>query len=78
MPAAAGYISAMSAALPILLGVALFAVLATILFGVFTMARGGEFNRRHGNRLMRLRVILQAVAVVLFVLLILATRRGGG
>ena len=68
----------MGTALTILLGVALGAVLIVILFGVFTMARGGEFNRRHGNTLMRLRVILQLVAVVLFVLLILSTRMGGG
>ena len=67
----------MGAALPILLAVVLGAVLLVILFGTLTMARGGEFNRRHGNRLMRARVILQFAAVVLLVLLILATRGGG-
>ena len=42
------------------------AVIATALvlfFGVLTMARGGEFNRRYGNKLMRLRILVQAVAV---------------
>tara|TARA_R110000772_G_scaffold141625_3_gene251303 strand:- start:55 stop:249 length:195 start_codon:yes stop_codon:yes gene_type:complete len=44
------------------------AVIATALvlfFGVLTMARGGEFNRRYGNKLMQLRILVQAVAVVL-------------
>jgi len=44
------------------------AVIATALvlfFGVLTMARGGEFNRRYGNKLMRLRILVQAVAVIL-------------
>ena len=30
------------------------------------MARGGEFNKRHGNKLMRYRVIAQAVALLIF------------
>ena len=65
---------AMSSLLPFALMVALAAVLAVLLAGVFTMARGGEFNRRHGNNLMRLRVGLQLVAVLLFVLVILVFR----
>ena len=31
---------------------------------------GGEFNRRYGNRLMRYRVIMQAVALLLFAIAI--------
>ncbi|MEX0583833.1 MAG: twin transmembrane helix small protein [Sneathiella sp.] len=44
------------------------AVIATalvLLFGVLTMARGGEFNQRYGNKLMRLRILVQAIAVIL-------------
>ena len=33
------------------------------------MLRGGEFNKRWGNKLMRARVILQAFAVLLIILL---------
>jgi len=47
----------------------LFAVLLVLLFGVISMLRGGEFNKRWGNKLMRARVILQAFAVFLIVLL---------
>ena len=52
----------------ILLGIAMLALLASLLAGLFFMARGGEANRRHSNRLMRLRVGLQGLAIVLFIL----------
>ncbi len=60
--------------LPYLIGVSLIAVLATLLTGLFSMGRGGEFNARYGNKLMRLRVILQAVTIVLFVAYMLLTQ----
>lgn len=44
------------------------AVLAT---GIFAMARGGEFDRKHSNRLMRLRVIAQGIAILLFAIAML-------
>lgn len=47
------------------------AVVATalvLLFGVLTFARGGDFNRRYGNKLMRLRIAMQALAVVLIMI----------
>ncbi len=40
--------------------------LAVLVTGIFAMARGGEFNRKHSNRLMRLRVIAQGIALALF------------
>lgn len=59
----------------ILMGIAMAAVLAVLIMGVFSMARGGEFNKKYGNQLMRLRVILQAVALGFFVLAILAAKK---
>lgn len=53
------------------------AVLAVLIFGVITFARGGDFNRRHANRIMRLRLILQFVAVILIVLFVAFAGRGG-
>jgi len=32
------------------------------------MVKGGEFNQKYGNKLMRMRVTLQGVALALFVL----------
>ena len=40
--------------------------LGVLVTGILAMARGGEFNRKQSNRLMRLRVIAQCIALVLF------------
>lgn len=53
--------------LVILAGLVVLAILAT---GIGGFARGGEFNRKHGNRLMRWRIIAQAVAIALIMLFI--------
>ena len=36
-----------------------------LLFGVGTFGKGGEFNRRNANRIMRWRIGAQAVAIAL-------------
>ena len=51
-------------------------VLAILFVGVISFGLGGEFNRKHSNRIMRYRIISQAVAVVL-ILLYVWVRRGG-
>lgn len=51
----------------ILILVAIAAVTITLGFGVYTLYRGGEFARSNSNKLMRLRVVLQAVAVLLLI-----------
>jgi hypothetical protein len=43
-------------------------VLAT---GLVAFIAGGEFNRKYANKLMRLRVATQAVAVLLLLILLL-------
>ncbi len=60
--------------LPYLIAAALAAVVIVLMAGVFTLARGGEFGRKHSNRLMRMRVGLQALAVVLMLLFWLVVR----
>lgn len=47
--------------------IALFAVLATLCVGIYALFRGGDFGRSYSNRLMRLRVVLQFVAVLVLV-----------
>lgn len=44
---------------------AVLAVAVILMVGVGGFGRGGEFNRKHSNRLMRYRLIAQAVAVAL-------------
>ncbi|MFP4044805.1 MAG: twin transmembrane helix small protein [Rhodosalinus sp.] len=56
--------------------IAVLIVLGILLVGVGGFARGGEFNRKHGNRLMRWRIIAQFVAVVV-ILLFVWIRSGG-
>ena len=52
----------------ILGGLFALAPLATLLTGVVGMGKGGAFNEKHGNQLMRYRVILQGCAIGCFVL----------
>jgi hypothetical protein len=62
--------------LSILLAIALAAVVLVLIFGLIAMARGGEFNRKYGNKLMRARVALQGLAIVLFLLFVLVASNG--
>ena len=55
----------------ILLGLTLVAVVAVLVAGLVSFIAGGEFNRKYANKLMRLRVATQAVAVGLLLLLLL-------
>ena len=47
---------------------AMIATLVVLGIGMAGMIRGGEFNRKHGNRLMRLRVVCQGLALAFFAL----------
>jgi len=60
----------MSHAVFIVLIFILLATVGVLFLGLFSMARGGEFNRKYGNLFMRFRVAAQAVAVLLVLLLI--------
>jgi hypothetical protein len=66
----------MSTGLVILLFVALGLTALVLFTGLFSMVRGGEFSKKYGNRLMRLRVLFQAIAIVIFVI-VLYFREGG-
>ncbi|MFQ5623769.1 MAG: twin transmembrane helix small protein [Paracoccaceae bacterium] len=50
-----------------LIVVACLAVLGILMVGVIGFARGGEFNRKYANKIMRLRLLAQFVAVVIIV-----------
>ena len=58
----------------IMMVLALLAVLGALGGGLYSMARGGEYNKRNANRFMRWRVILQGVALVILAVGIYATR----
>ncbi len=67
----------MASTLSTLVVVALIATLVVLLAGVVTMTKGGAFNRKWGNKLMRARVAMQALAVMLMFALFLLNRDWG-
>ena len=46
------------------------AVLIVLMIGVGGFARGGKFNKTYSNKLMRLRIILQAIAILLILVFV--------
>jgi hypothetical protein len=61
----------------LLVAFACLCVLAVLMIGVGGFARGGDFNRKYANKIMRLRILLQFIAVVLIVVFVFFSRRGG-
>ncbi|HBD91519.1 MAG: hypothetical protein A2092_04225 [Rhodobacteraceae bacterium GWE1_64_9] len=61
----------------LLAAAASFGVLIILMIGIGGFAKGGDFNRKHANRLMRYRIIAQAVAVILIVAFAYLHKRGG-
>jgi uncharacterized membrane protein len=51
----------------VLIPVSIAAVFITLCVGIYALFRGGDFGRSYSNKLMRLRVLLQAVAVAVLV-----------
>lgn len=46
-----------------LIPIALLAVAAVLAVGIYALFRGGDFGRSYSNKLMRLRVLMQAIAI---------------
>ena len=61
----------------ILIPVSLFAVVVVLFFGIYALFRGGDFGRSYSNKLMRLRVLLQFVAICILVAAFVWNRHGG-
>lgn len=61
----------------IVLAISVLVVLAILMLGIGGFAKGGEFNRKHSNRLMRYRIYAQAVAVVMILVFVFVRRMGG-
>ena len=54
--------------LPYIIYIVFFSVLLVLIIGIIAMLKGGDFNKRWGNKLMRARVALQGLAVILILL----------
>ena len=61
----------------LILVIALVIVAGILGWGVMTMARGGEYNVKNSNRIMRYRIIFQAIALVVILVLIWWRRSAG-
>ncbi len=60
--------------LQIVLVVFMAGALGVVVIGVIAMAVNGKLNKNHSNKLMRLRVLFQAIAVLVFVIIIWLSR----
>ena len=54
-----------------LLLLSMLAVVGVLVAGVIVMAKGGETSQKYSNKLMNARVILQGIAIAIFVTLML-------
>ncbi|QQG35607.1 MAG: twin transmembrane helix small protein [Micavibrio aeruginosavorus] len=54
--------------------VAMLATLGSLAMGLFAMVKGGDFNKKHGNRLMQMRVTLQGLALLFFALAFMTSK----
>lgn len=61
----------------IIVAIACLAVLVILLIGIGGFAKGGDFNKKHANKIMRYRIIAQAVAVALILIFVFFRRMGG-
>jgi hypothetical protein len=52
-------------------------VLVILAIGIGGFAKGGEFNRKHGNRMMRWRIGAQFLAVLLILAFVYFRKQGG-
>lgn len=61
----------------VVVAIAVLIVLGILLTGIGGFAKGGDFNKKHANKIMRYRIYAQAVAVVLILVFVLVRGSGG-
>ena len=61
----------------ILMLAAMAVVVIILMVGIGGFAKGGEFNRKHANRIMRYRIYAQLIAVIIIVVVVYIRRTGG-
>ncbi|MAV82000.1 MAG: hypothetical protein CMI90_00875 [Pelagibacteraceae bacterium] len=60
--------------LPLVLVICMFTALIVVVIGVLAMAKNGNFNKKYSNKLMRMRVLFQGIAVIIFAAIIYLSR----
>lgn len=61
----------------ILVALACITVLTILAIGIGGFTKGGDFNKKNANKVMRLRIIAQFGAIVLILLFVFIRRDGG-
>jgi predicted membrane protein len=61
----------------ILVPMSLAVVLGVLALGIYALFRGGSFGRSYSNKLMRLRVLVQFIAILVLMAAFWWNRRGG-
>jgi len=62
----------------ILVGIATLAVAVVLVIGLYSLYRGGDFARSYSNKIMRLRVLVQFIAIIVIMAVLFIWGRGGG
>ncbi len=60
----------------ILVGIATLVVAAVLVVGLYSLYRGGDFARTYSNKIMRLRIAAQFVAIVMIMAVLYFSGRG--
>jgi hypothetical protein len=60
----------------ILVGVATAIVAVVLIVGLYSLYRGGDFARSYSNKIMRLRILAQFVAIVVIMIVLYVWGRG--
>ena len=66
----------MSSILFIITIITCLVVLIILMFGIGSFAKGGNFGKKYSNKLMRWRIIAQALAVLLIIVFVYFEKRG--
>jgi Hypoxia induced protein conserved region len=64
----------MDSVFSIIIPIAVLATFAVLVVGIVSMLRGGSFNAKYSNKLMRMRVLAQLIAVLLIAAFFLLSR----
>ena len=62
----------------IILFLSMVIVIIILAWGLITMARGGEYNKLNSNLIMRYRIVFQAIAIIIFVSILMIKRSNYG
>lgn len=62
----------------VLVGIAVAIVAGVLLVGLYSLYRGGDFARSYSNKIMRLRIVAQFVAIIVIMAVLWFWGRGPG